>query len=154
MTIKVPIDDTHTRRYSVVVDLVGDSSPERVSPGGSYGTPIGSNGTIEYSIDSVGKSPPDAIHPFATYRMDQLLFQDFTVLETQGSIAAREHEHLATSDRGVALLRTILKREIEKVQRGLDPIGVIRDPGQDLVDTYIQTYIEMTQRFPPRVRAQ
>jgi 5,5'-dehydrodivanillate O-demethylase len=86
--------------------------------------------------------------------MDQLLFQDFTMLETQGSIAAREAEHLATSDRGVALLRTLLKREIEKVQQGLDPIGVIRDPDHDLVDTYIGIYIEMMQRFPPRARAE
>jgi hypothetical protein len=47
----------------------------------------------------------------------------------------------------------VLKREIEKVQHGEDPIGVIRDPDHDLVDTNIQTYIEMVQRFPPPARA-
>jgi 5,5'-dehydrodivanillate O-demethylase len=85
--------------------------------------------------------------------MDQLLYQDNTVLETQGPIVARDKERLATSDKGVALLRTVLKREIERVQQGQDPIGVIRDPAHEVVDTNIQTYIEMVQRFPPPVRA-
>jgi hypothetical protein len=43
----------------------------------------------------------------------------------------------------------MLKREIEKVQRGLDPIGVIRDPDHDLVETYVETYLDTVQRFPP-----
>jgi hypothetical protein len=71
--------------------------------------------------------------------MDVLRFQDFTILETQGAISARENEHLATSDRGVVLLRNLLKREIEKVQRGEEPIGVIRDPAQAVVSTHTET---------------
>lgn len=145
LTIKVPIDDTHTRRFNMVVDLMlDDASREEATA---------SNRRIEYASDTVGKTPADASYPFATYRMDQLLFQDNTILETQGPIVARDKERLATSDQGVALLRTVLKREIEKVQHGEDPIGVIRDPDHDLVDTNIQTYIEMVQRFPPPARA-
>jgi 5,5'-dehydrodivanillate O-demethylase len=141
LTIKVPIDDTHTRRFNVVIDLMLDDA--------SRGEATGSSRPIEYGVDIVGKTPADRSYPFATYRMDQLLFQDNTVLETQGPIVARDKERLATSDQGVALLRTVLKREIEKVQQGQDPIAVIRDPEQDLIDTNIQTYIEMVQRFPP-----
>ena len=31
----------------------------------------GSNPSIEYASDTVGKTPADASYPFATYRMDQ-----------------------------------------------------------------------------------
>lgn len=141
LTIKVPIDDTHTRRFNLVLDLDPASSDTE------------SGEPIEYLSDFVGKTPPDTSYPFASYRMDQLLFQDNTVLETQGPIVARDKERLATSDQGVALLRSVVKREIEKVQRGEDPIGVIRDPAAELVDTNVQTYIEMVRRFPPPVRS-
>jgi hypothetical protein len=34
------------------------------------------------------------------------------------------------------MLRELMKREIEKVQNGLDPVGVIRDPAQNsILDT-------------------
>ena len=90
----------------------------------------------------------DAVYPNATYSMAKRQYQDLMAMETQGPIAARENEHLATADRGVALLRTVLKREIEKVQQGLDPIGVIRDPNHDLIDTYVHVYMDMVRRFP------
>src|ERR1019366_2347463 len=51
--------------------------------------------------------------------------------ETQGSIAKRELEKLGTTDRGVILLRTMLKRELETVEAGGDPMGVIRDPAKN-----------------------
>ena len=75
--------------------------------------------------------------------------QDLMALETQGPIADRTRERLATSDRGVELYRELLKREIERVGQGLDPIGVVRSPDQLPVDTDIRSWIEMTRRFPP-----
>ena len=47
---------------------------------------------------------------------------------TQGAIVDRTLEHLGASDKGVALYRRVLKREMKKVQEGLDPMGVLRDP--------------------------
>lgn len=41
--------------------------------------------------------------------------------------AAHSGEHLAGSDRGIVMLRRILKREMDKVSRGEDPIGVSFD---------------------------
>ena len=142
--VKVPIDDTHTREYHVVADLERELPPEA---GGSST----SNGSVEYYVESAGdgKSPSDARHPDARYRMDKLRFQDFTVLETQGPISARERERLGTSDRGVVLFRNILAREIEKVEGGQDPIGVIREGDDDLIDTGVQSYVAVTRRFPP-----
>ena len=45
----------------------------------------------------------------------------------QGAISDRTTEHLATSDKGILLYRKLLLENIEKVERGEDPIAVIRD---------------------------
>jgi phenylpropionate dioxygenase-like ring-hydroxylating dioxygenase large terminal subunit len=42
----------------------------------------------------------------------------------QGPISLHSEEHLASSDKGVVMLRRLLRREIRKVQEGGDPIGV------------------------------
>ncbi len=136
ISVKVPIDDTHTRQFSIYTDIAfDDSEPPAHRP-------------IQYCIDltSDGKSQADTIHPLTTYRMDVLRFQDVMALETQGPISDRSHERLGTSDRGVALLRQILKREIEKVQQGLDPMGVVRDPGAPPIETFIQSYVDNVRR--------
>src|SRR4029077_9919748 len=55
----------------------------------------------------------------------------------------RTRERLASSDRGVVMLREIMMREIRKVEQGLDPIGVIRDPAQDvMIDTKLAESLE------------
>jgi 5,5'-dehydrodivanillate O-demethylase len=141
LSIKVPIDDTHTNTYTVMADLAPDTSSPQPNPDDS-------SRTVEYRQERITKSPPDAIHPLATYSLDGVKPQDLMVLETQGPIAQREIEHLATADRGVVLMRNLLRREIEKVQHGLEPIGLIRDPERDLIDTYIHIYLDMMRRFP------
>ena len=57
--------------------------------------------------------------------------QDIMAWLTQGRVADRSAENLAASDQGVALYRRILRREIAKVQRGEDPMGVIRDAARN-----------------------
>src|SRR5690606_16006194 len=52
--------------------------------------------------------------------------QDRMAQETQGTIADRTREHLAPSDRGVAMLRVMIKDAIQAVQEGRDPLGVVR----------------------------
>jgi hypothetical protein len=68
-----------------------------------------------------------------------VLAQDHMAWETQGPIANRTVERLATSDRGIVMLREMLKREIDKAQRGLDPLGVVRDPEHAIIDTNLGT---------------
>ena len=53
--------------------------------------------------------------------------QDRVAQESQGVIADRTKEHLATSDQGILMLRKMIRDSIEAVQQGKDPIGVIRD---------------------------
>jgi 5,5'-dehydrodivanillate O-demethylase len=40
---------------------------------------------------------------------------------------------LNSTDRGVTFLRAMLKREVDKVEQGLDPIATVRDPAQNTV---------------------
>ena len=57
---------------------------------------------------------------------------------SQGPVAARSREHLASSDRGVILIRQRIREALDAVERGEDPAGVTRGvPGVDtqLVET-------------------
>lgn len=57
--------------------------------------------------------------------------QDMMAWITQGRISDRTNEHLVTSDKGIILYRNLLLENIEKVERGEDPLGVIRDPAKN-----------------------
>ena len=59
--------------------------------------------------------------------------QDAMAWETQGGLTDRSREHLGVSDRGVAILRRLLKQQIKVVRDGGDPMGVIRDPEKNRV---------------------
>jgi 5,5'-dehydrodivanillate O-demethylase oxygenase subunit len=54
--------------------------------------------------------------------------QDRAATEGQGLIADRSSEHLAPSDFGVTMFRSMLRDAIRTVADGRDPIGVIRNP--------------------------
>jgi phenylpropionate dioxygenase-like ring-hydroxylating dioxygenase large terminal subunit len=43
---------------------------------------------------------------------------------SQGAIARRSEEHLVTSDRGIAMLRRLLKTQLDAIEQGRDPAGV------------------------------
>jgi 5,5'-dehydrodivanillate O-demethylase len=58
--------------------------------------------------------------------------QDIMAWLSQGRIFQRQTEALGTTDKGI-LFRKILQRELEKVERGDDPMGVIRDPAKNEV---------------------
>jgi 5,5'-dehydrodivanillate O-demethylase len=141
ISVKAPADDTHTYSFTIQAEIDWAGSPpdprERRS-----------DGPVQFREERISKSPPDAIHPVARYSLNGVKPQDVMVLETEGPIVARQNERLATGDRGIVLLRNMVRREIEKVQRGEDPIGVIRDPDQDLIDTYIESWIGMMRRVP------
>ena len=54
---------------------------------------------------------------------------DWEAQTGQGPITIHSEEHLAASDKGIAMLRRLLKRQVEAVAEGRDPIGVGFDPG-------------------------
>lgn len=131
--IRVPMDDTQTKIFFVRFDPSKDGSIVE-----EEGDP-----PVEY-VKSY-KNPPDTIHPFTRFRMDEVQAQDHMAWETQGPISDRTQERLATADHGIVMLREMLKREIEKVQEGLDPKGLIRDPAQN---TMIDTKLAESLRGP------
>ncbi len=49
---------------------------------------------------------------------------DYEAQAGQGPISLHSEEHLATSDRGIAMQRRMLERDIRKVMEGGDPTGV------------------------------
>jgi 5,5'-dehydrodivanillate O-demethylase len=49
----------------------------------------------------------------------------------QGPVSDRTQEHLATSDKGVLLYRRMLLEQMERVERGEEPLAVIRDRGEN-----------------------
>lgn len=142
--IRVPIDDTHT--YVVFVRFEKD--PEGRVSGEE-------DAELEVEYRAPYKAPADKIHPDTLFRfwdpaqLDNQI-QDFMAWETQRPISDRTVEHLATSDRGIVMYRQIVRREIEKVLRGEDPMAVVRDPGHAMIDTKLEDSL----RGPGRGRRQ
>jgi nitrite reductase/ring-hydroxylating ferredoxin subunit len=53
---------------------------------------------------------------------------DYEAMVSQGAIAKHSEEHLATTDRGIVMLRRFLQQQLEVVAAGGDPAGVSFDP--------------------------
>ncbi|MBN9084096.1 MAG: phenoxybenzoate dioxygenase [Rhizobiales bacterium 62-17] len=51
----------------------------------------------------------------------------------QGPISLHSEENLAGSDKGIVMLRRLLKQQIKIVEDGGDPLGVIYDPAQQVM---------------------
>ena len=143
--IRVPMDDTHTMIFIVRFDPTEDGRlvEEEDDPPVEYVKPY--------------KNPPNAIHPFTRFDMShEVQAQDHMAWETQGPIADRTHERLTTSDRGIVMLREMMKREIDRLQKGLDPKGVVREPAQNtMIDTGLAESLRGPEfrgelRIPPR----
>lgn len=132
--IRVPMDDTHTRIFFVRFEPT-ENLPAAAAQAGGRDAAEEENPPVQHMKPY--KNPPDALHPFTRFdMMADVQAQDHMAWETQGPIWDRSRERLATSDRGVVMLREMFKREIEKVRKGLDPLGVNRDPARDaMIDT-------------------
>jgi hypothetical protein len=108
-----PIDDTHTRMYSLLRVPLQDGKPV-LPPRARHGGKLWS----ELNEEEHQRMPGDA-----------------EAMVSQGPIAARTFEHLASSDRGVVMLRRLIAEAIDAVEHGRDPIGVTRETGEVLLRT-------------------
>ncbi|WP_026961606.1 Rieske 2Fe-2S domain-containing protein [Alicyclobacillus herbarius] len=117
--IRVPMDDTHTYHiwYTCFVPNEGVEVPE------------------DYPISLYECPLKDEYGNFITDYIDG---QDMMSWVTQGEIADRTTERLGTSDKGIILYRQLLMQEMDKVQRGEDPMCVIRDETENEVITLPQ----------------
>jgi 5,5'-dehydrodivanillate O-demethylase len=115
--IRVPIDDTHTMHWWYHAWVPADD--------------------VEVPPHLLEQVPPVYEPTFTDekgeYKLDFIEAGDIMAWVTQGPIANRANEHLGASDRGVSLFRKMLRRELEKSERGEDPLGVLRDPARNKV---------------------
>jgi nitrite reductase/ring-hydroxylating ferredoxin subunit len=58
---------------------------------------------------------------------------DYEAQKSQGDIADHAAEHLGTTDRGIVMLRRFLKRQIDAVAAGQDPVGVVFEEEKALI---------------------
>ncbi len=108
--IRVPVDDANTIIYWL------NCRPRKAGSPAQTEVPIWDNPWA----NEEGK-----------YMPDQLNAQDMMVMISQGEITDHTLENLAESDQGVILYRRTLLREVERVERGEDPLGVVRDPAKN-----------------------
>ncbi|HXR85954.1 MAG TPA: Rieske 2Fe-2S domain-containing protein [Stellaceae bacterium] len=104
--------------------------------------PVDDTNTILYWYNSrrrdAGKAPQAGVslweNPWSTpggdFIPEQLNAQDMMVMITQGDVTDHALEHLGRSDRGVVLYRETLLQQMERVAKGEDPLGVVRDPAK------------------------
>ena len=117
----VPVDDTHSR-----ILFTGRMRPDadrRAGTGLAKMKPW-SEMTFEERQDTPG---------------------DYEAQVGQGPISLHSEEHLATSDRGIAMQRRMLERDIRKVMEGGDPEGVIFDPAHEMVHVPSGNFYRKTQ---------
>ncbi len=120
----VPIDDTHT--MNIRFTYVNDEDPKRLNP-----TRLGQEG---------GRSYEDA----------QRQPGDYEAQTSQRPVAVHALEHLGATDRGVTMLRGLVREGIRAVQRGEDPPGLLRGPHAP-IPTYSQ---DTVLRIPPAPTAE
>jgi 5,5'-dehydrodivanillate O-demethylase len=113
--IRVPIDDVSTQHwwYHAFVPPKGANVPQHL-------------------LDRVPVYDVPYLDEHGEYMLHYIHVQDIMAWITQGPIADRTQEALNSTDRGVTLYRNMLKREMEKVERGEDPIATLRDPAQNV----------------------
>ena len=113
--IRVPVDDTHTLHFWYQ----------------SYVPPEGSDVPPHLLTQTPPHYDVPIMLPNGEFNLDMVDAQDIMAWVTQGPIADRTRENLGNSDLGIVTYRRMLMREMEKVERGEDPIGVLRDPAKN-----------------------
>jgi 5,5'-dehydrodivanillate O-demethylase oxygenase subunit len=106
--IRVPTDDTHTLHIVYTGRPRGAGEPAQTSIPAEHNA-------VEYNELGLAEAP-------------NIGAQDAMAWIGQGPISDRTLEHLVTSDKGVVLYHNLLLENIAKVERGEEPMAVIRDP--------------------------
>ncbi|HEY3116585.1 MAG TPA: aromatic ring-hydroxylating dioxygenase subunit alpha [Chloroflexota bacterium] len=120
---RVPVDDIHTRIYWYTAKTLPLGSPPQ---------------------DVVPVGVQEHRRGDGSFVADYVAGQDMLAWVGQGPISDRSREHLATSDKGILLYRKVLEEQIAKMERGEDPMGVIRDPARN--EPYI-TFARETKKL-------
>ena len=112
--MRVPVDDTHTMHlwFNAYVPPQGVTVPKHLlEKVHTYEVPF---------MDDKGE-----------YIVDNVDGQDMMAWISQGAIADRSLENLGATDKGIVMYRRLLKREMQKVKAGIDPMGIVRDSARN-----------------------
>ena len=112
--MRVPVDDTHTMHlwFNAYVPPQGVEVPK-------------------YLLDKVHTYEVPFIDDKGEFIVDNVDGQDMMAWISQGAIADRSLENLGATDKGIVMYRRMLKREMQKVQAGIDPMGIVRDSARN-----------------------
>ncbi len=122
----VPVDDTHTMNFELAqIDPVWEMTPEQVAQPG------------------FGQS---ADRP---YEERQRRPADYDAQSGQRSIAIHALEHLAATDRGVIMLRKIIREGIRAVEAGGRPLGGASKPDEIITTCAQDTVLKLPPRAAP-----
>jgi len=115
LQIRVPVDDTRTQVFRV-----------SFLPNDTDRSPADAEVPLRYSqLKTAARG----------YDLTMVSAQDSMAWETQGPLMDRTQEHLGVEDEGIIELRKLLREQIDRVQQGLEPMGIIRDPTKNqLID--------------------
>jgi len=102
---RIPVDDTHTQ--IIICNFEPDPDVAAVT---------GADVPLEHFNFRDGKGG---------FRMDEVPAQDAMAWETQGAIMDRTRERLGSADKGLVAYRRMVKEQIETVQKGGTPLGVM-----------------------------
>ena len=112
--MRVPVEDTHTMHlwFNAYVPPQGVEVPKHL-------------------LDKVHTYEVPFIDDKGEFIVDNVDGQDMMAWISQGAIADRSLENLGATDKGIVMYRRMLKREMQKVQAGIDPMGIVRDSARN-----------------------
>ena len=119
---RVPVDDTHTTEFAFIF------YPE--------------DGTNRYVSDPIPGTRSN--YGDRPYEERQRFPGDYDAQVSQRAIAVHACEHLASTDKGVGMMRRMVRQGIETAASGGDPKGVVRDNAID-----VPTHANETLRRAP-----
>jgi len=107
-----------------------------------YRTPVDDTTTLQFAYRTIQREPGAKPKQTAVRRgalfdgqgkvvADNIPAQDMLAWVAQGPVTDRTREHLGESDRGVILYHKMLLEEMDKVERGEEPMGIVRDPAEN-----------------------
>jgi 5,5'-dehydrodivanillate O-demethylase len=132
--MRVPVDDTHT--WHIIYRCY--SAPEGVQAPKQEMVPM-------YQMPLKEANERHAVN--------YVLGQDFWAWSSQGPIAERHLEKLGESDKGIILLRRLVREQLAILEDGGEPMNVFRDPAKNQVINLFQEYDPVeTARFSIRPR--
>lgn len=157
----VRVTEVFTPNMRSIADNITPDQPysEQASLVGWW-VPVDNTHTIGFHIEAFDPSNAESVTTFAKakegrtagtqevrreYADAQRDPDDKEAQVSQRPIAVHALEHLATSDRGVAMFRRVLRRAIEDVRAGRDPQNTFRDADQGVIRVLASNTVKQSE---------